>query len=464
MNLVFAMLISIIVKGISAIVEILIQLLISNGVGVSGYGEYSFFVNVISGAYFFLFSGSVKLNTFYLSTPSSSLSRFKKKYVLSYVLPFIVIIIISSIIANNKYGILAGAILFIYYYAYDCSSVMFARGKQLPALLGEYLFGRIVLLIATFSVIKLSVASGLTLLALYGLEFITIICWLLPQKRKIPNGNNEIVVPIKKLFHYQISDVASSLISYSPTIMQFIFGGAFSAGFSGIISTEKKFINFISGPTAKVFLPEFSRLYKSGELEKLQASYLMVVRIQMIFIGTIGVLLIDFPRLVLKLFSHELEQYAVLFTCVAICLLLIAGIGPVIGLLQMTGNERICNRNQWISIGAMAITWATFHNYTFFPIYGLCVQAIIEGTFNYYSVCRWFGKNILPVKNYLILWTPVAVLRIVVDEMNWDNSLIVLCIGLLLVLCWNVFFALKDKLVKEAISGYINKNNDDSRQ
>ena len=72
MDIVFAMILSIGIKGISAVVEIAIQMLITNGVGVSEYGNYTFFVSLIEGAYFLLFSGSIKLNTFYLSTPETN--------------------------------------------------------------------------------------------------------------------------------------------------------------------------------------------------------------------------------------------------------------------------------------------------------------------------------------------------------------------------------------------------------
>ena len=115
MNLLFAMILSIGIKGISAIVEIAIQMLITNGVGVSEYGEYTFFVSLIEGAYYVLFSGSVKLNTFYLSTSSASLSRFKRKYTLYFVTPIIAMVIVAFAIMKNPYGVLSGIILYIYY-------------------------------------------------------------------------------------------------------------------------------------------------------------------------------------------------------------------------------------------------------------------------------------------------------------------------------------------------------------
>lgn len=453
MNLFLAMILSIGIKAISAIVEIAIQMLITNGVGVSEYGEYTFFVSLIEGAYFVLFSGSVKLNTFYLSTSSASLSRFKRKYTLYFVTPIIAMVIVAFAIMKNPYGVLSGIILYIYYFAFDTSSVFFSRGKQLPALLGEYLFGRIVLLIGMLAVIQLNTATGIILLALYGLQFVTMLLWFAPYKQTLNSGSEEISVPLKKLVEYQMSDVANSLISYSPTILQYVIGGAFTAGFTGIIAIVKRFINFISGPTAKVFLPEFSRLYKNGQKEKLEQSYLMIVHIQMIFIGTIGCVLIGFPHLILKMFSPDLIQYSSVFTGAACSLLLVAGIGPVTGMLQMTGSERVCNRNQWVSIGGMVLVWILLRKEPLFAVYGLCVQAVIEGGMKYYAVCKWFGRNIVPIKNYILLWLPVLIIRIMADLAGWQYSFIAFVLSTGIVLLWNVAFAMCDPMIKKAVVG-----------
>lgn len=451
MNLVFAMILSIVIKGVSAIVEIAIQMLITNSVGVSEYGTYTFFVSLIEGAYFLLFSGSVKLNTFYLSSYSAKLSQFKKNYLKYYVFPIITIIILSFAFMNNVYGIVAGVILFIYYIAFDMSSVFFSRGNQLPALVGEYLLGRIVLLIAMITVVKLEVTSSIILLSLYGIQFVVMIVWFLMQKRKIVYGNEEVIVSLKKLAEYQVSDVADSLISYSPTILQYILGGAFSAGFIGIISIVKRFINFISGPTAKVFLPEFSRLYKNNQREKLEQSYLMIVRVQMIFIGTIASILVGFPKLVLNLFSPELVKYSFTFTCTAFSLLIVSGIGPVTGMLQMTGNERKCNKNQWFSILSMVIVMIFFRKREMFAVYGLCVQAIVEACMKYYSVCKWFKKNIIPIKNYIYMWLPVCLVCFVVSLFGLQFSFISLILSTIFVFIWNVIITSQDTMIQSVI-------------
>lgn len=451
MDLVYAMILSIGIKGISAIVEIAIQIIITNSIGVSEYGEYTFFISLIEGVYFLLFSGSIKLNTFYLSTLSDNLSKFKKKYVLCFVIPVTMVLIIASIIMENINCILASVILFVYYFAFDMSSVFLSRGKQLTALLGEYLFGRIVLLVGMYAVISLNMVTGSTLLVLYSLQFFTMILWFTLNKGKLSSGTNEVNVPHKKLIEYQLSDVANSFITYAPTILQYVIGGAFSAGFTGITSIVKRFINFISGPTAKIFLPELARLYKSEKKKELEESYLMIVNIQMAFIGTIGMALIGFPNMILEIFNSELVQYSTIFICVSCSVLIAACIGPVTGMLQMTGNEKICNRNQWVSIFIMILVCIIFRQQQLFAIYGLCAQAVVEGGLKYYYVCRWFKKNIIPIRNYLFLWLPIIIVKSMVEYFNLQFSVVTMALVIILFFAFNIMNCIKNKTIKRQL-------------
>ena len=74
MNLIF--LISILLKGVGAVLEILLQITITRGIGVSGYGTYTTWINAADLIFWCLFSGIVKCNTFYLSGQQTSLRNF----------------------------------------------------------------------------------------------------------------------------------------------------------------------------------------------------------------------------------------------------------------------------------------------------------------------------------------------------------------------------------------------------
>ena len=451
MKLVFTMFLSIGVKALAAIIEILIQILLTNSVGIAGYGDYTFLVSVIEGVYYFLFSGSIKINTFYLSIPSLKLTHFKKTYIIYYAVPTFVAILGALTVAKGVYGFISTIILIAYFLAYDRSSIFFSRGCQWQALLGEYVVGRLAMLSGLMVCLKIGGINGLVLLTLYGIQFLAMLVWFIPFGKNLKPGEEEVEVPLKKIWNFQQSDIAYAFVNYSPTILQYIFGGAFSAGFIGIIVLVKKFLNFISGPMAKIFLPEFSRLYLAGKKEEIRRSYLMIVRIQMLFISTIGAALIGFPHLILRLFSAELLPYVGTFTTVAACLLMIAGIGPIGGILQMSNQERKCSINQWISIGVMVCIWFIMYQNPFFVLYGLCVQTIVENILHYYSVMKWFRKSLLSLCDYILMWFPVLLESIVVKFLDLQYSLVALIVSMTLVWIWNLFFALKDEFVKEII-------------
>lgn len=99
----------------------------------------------------------------------------------------------------------------------------------------------------------------------------------------------------------------------------------------------------------------------------------------------------------------------------------------------------------------MITVWFFFRKESLFAVYGLCIQAIIEGGMKYYSVCKRFKKNIVPVKNYVLLWLPVGVIRIVVDVIGWQYSFVVLILSTCAVLVWNATFAMQDPMIKKAI-------------
>ena len=78
MNLIF--LLSVILKGLGAMLEILLQILITDKLAVSGYGTYSAWINSADLIFWVCFSGLVKCNTFYLSGGKTTIRGFKLKY------------------------------------------------------------------------------------------------------------------------------------------------------------------------------------------------------------------------------------------------------------------------------------------------------------------------------------------------------------------------------------------------
>jgi len=70
-------LLSVILKGLGAVLEVLLQVMITRMLGLAGYGTYSTWVSAADLVYWVLFSGITKCNTFYLSNKGTELRRFK---------------------------------------------------------------------------------------------------------------------------------------------------------------------------------------------------------------------------------------------------------------------------------------------------------------------------------------------------------------------------------------------------
>ena len=82
---------------------------------------------------------------------------------------------------------------------------------------------------------------------------------------------------------------------------------------------------------------------------------------------------------------------------------------------------------------------------------GLCAQSVVEGILKYCSVCKWFGKQVIPVYNYLLMWMPILLGRAIVDQFRLQSSFVALLICVAVVGLWNFLFVWKDPMVQEAV-------------
>lgn len=404
MNLVFFL--SVILKGIGAVFEILLQILITKELGVSGYGDYSTWINAADLLFWVFFSGLVKCNTFYLSGRYSSISVFKRRYYGFYVLP---------VLAAAAGGVLlfGGSPMLCFIVAitglelvfYDRSSTLIAWGQPRRSLIGEYVLGRMTLLAGVFLLGRWDRMDLQSLLWLYLLQFVLVILFFsIRRKRQTAYTDVSGEVSLKKWGAYQWADLMHSMIAQMPVVLQYFFAGAFEAGVVSIVLLVKKLINFVSGPTAKIFLPEFSRLYRTGDRNRIRDFYASIMRVQMLFVGPLAVVLLAFPGIVLRILAEELTQHAGLFMLCSFVFLLTATLGPCGGILQMTGNEKMDNRCREGSLLVMVLTMVLFGRDRLFVLYGLCAQAAFEAVCKYTFVCKWMKKAPVGFASYLKWW------------------------------------------------------------
>ena len=412
MNFVF--LLSVILKAIGAVFEILIQILITKDLGVSGYGDYSAWINVADLIFWVFFSGIIKCNTFYLAGENTQIKTFKFRYYSRYVVPVILILAVFALFSGRSsilYLVIAITVLELI--VYDQSSTLIARKRMKKSLIGEYVLGRSVLILGVLFLKAVNRMDIHALLSLYLLQYLLVVAFFLSGKSNRQTKREEIshTVSLKKWGAYQWADLMHSLISQMPVVVQYIFSGAFEAGVVSIVLLVKKLIGFISGPTAKIFLPEFSRLYRTGDKAQMGSYYAGIMRMQMLFIGPLSVVLLAFPGVVLKILAEELLEYTGLFMLCSVIFLLTAMLGPCGGILQMTGNEKADNRCREFSILVMIAVMILLRHDKLFVLYGLCAQTAVEAVGKYGFICRWLKMSPVKLLECFLWWlVPVVVI------------------------------------------------------
>lgn len=384
--------------------EILLQVIITRQIGVTEYGVYSALVNAADLLYWCLFSGVVKCNTFYLAEEGVTIRKFKQRYYAWYVLPVCLGGIAVALLMARYEVCIVFAVALAELTVMDQSSSLIARKHSKRALFGEYVFGRFLFLTGVVLLFSFSITSTMILALLYLLQYLLISVFFALQNMRMPRASQDRDVSLRKWGNYQCADIIQSMIGQMPVIFQYLVVGSFEAGVVSMVMLVKKLVNFISGPSFKVFLPEFSRQYKAGDRAGIQDSFASIIRMQMLFLAPMAVALAGFSEALLGIIARELIAYRGLFILCSMVFIVIASLGPCSGLLQMTGNERWDNRLREISLAGMLLVMVLLRNDPFFILYALCVQTVVENMGKVIFISRWMGG--LPVKmiQYLRLW------------------------------------------------------------
>lgn len=422
MSLVF--IVSVILKGIGAVLEVLLQILITRGIGLAGYGAYSAWINTADLIFWVLYSGLIKCNTFYLSGKDCSIQTFRRRYYSRYVLPTLgAASLCAAILGRTDYlGIFA--VTAMEAAVMDRSSVLLAQGNAYPSLLGEYVLGRAVLLLGLVVMMATGTVNQQRLAGLYGAQYVIVLLFLGLKQQK---GNPEDIsgqVSLKKWAGFQRSDAVHAMMGQLPVLLQYFFSGALEAGVVSVVLLVKKLIGFVSGPSSKIFLPEFSRLYRAGKTDEIRGCFASVMRMQMIFAAPLAVILMGYPNVVLGILAEELLPHKTRFVLCAAVFLLAATVGPCSGVMLMTGHEKQDNRIRETATAAMLGMMLLMREDRLFVLYGLCAQTILETGSKYWFVCRWMKKAPIPLKVYLGWWiVPLTVIALTY-ALGLENSLL----------------------------------------
>lgn len=438
---------SILTKGVGAVLEVVLQVIILRFLQVEGYGSYGYYVGLADMGFWIFFSAIAKCNIFYCSQKKNSIIEFRKKYYTRYIIPILIICSVASFALGDRLLTLSVLILLMELLVLDKSSQLLANERYNLSLLGEYCLGRVFLVIGT---IVLGVAGILTLerlLIMFLLQYL-IVYLIFVFCGKVVIDAKETAVSLKKVAVYQYGDILVGLIQKSPVILEYLFTGAFQAGFVTLISLVRTLVAFVSGPTSKVFMPSFAKYYQSGEKEKIADLFHKVMILQMIFLTAVGVVLLGFSELVLQIFSEELIDYATVFAGVSACFLVALSFGPCSSLMQMTGNEKKDITIRSLSVVLMILVWIITRKNEMFILFGIGCQILSENITDYCVVSRILGKMPVGFFRYLVLWIPTILVVALVRVFQLPQNIVVMLVAVVLAVLAYCVIQLANKQVR----------------
>lgn len=448
---------SIFTKGIGAVIEVVIQILIIHFLSVDQYGVYGYYISMADIGFWMLFSAFSKCNMFYCARERSSISEFRKKYYQRYVVPIMLVLLAAAAFFRDRKLFFVLCILLFEVFVFDKSSLLLAKSRYKESVLGEYCLGRIVLLccILLFGAFnKLTIGR---LLGLYSFQYFVVLCFFFAINKKERQTEEQQKVDVKKLMVYQYGDVLTGVIGKAPIILQYLFVGAFEAGFVNLVSLVRTLVSFVSGPTSKVFLPEFSRLYAMGNLSQVSKLFRTVIRMQMMFLTAVGVCLIGFPTVILELFSRELLEYSGVLSGISLCFLIGLSFGPCSGLMQMTNREKKDIFIRSISVVIMILTWIFTRKNRLFVLFGIGSQILCENVIDYIYISRVLGKMPVSPIQYLMLWFPMVLVLLLVRFFDISQNFVNLLIMTFVTACLYGLLMLLSQEIRTDIKMYMEK-------
>ena len=357
---------------------------------------------------------------------------------------------------------LAVVILIPYILMYDRSSTLMARGHYTEALIGEYTIGRLVNCIGIVILMLTNSMSLMGLLLCYLAGYLAILLYFFVmqklRRKKETAAVEQITVSGKKVTMLQVSDMATAAVNNAPVVLQYLYVDAYTAGFVTIIVLVKRLVNFITGPTAKIFMPEFARLYKAGDKSGIRRFYGLIMRIQMIFISCLCIPMLVFPKTLLGIFDKSILQYEAIFRVVALIFLVLTTFGPSTALLQMTGQEKKDNIIKVTSIAAMLIVWVALRENPLFTLYGLCAQLLVEYIPKFILLCVYFRNLPQPIHKYLWMWVPVALVWLVAFLAHIPDTFLWMVVAEMVMLLLTAGTAFLDKDIRAAVLSRLHRN------
>lgn len=410
-----ALVLSIAIKAIGALLEIANQVLIARFGGVELFGTFNFYVSLIEIVCWVCFSGIIKTNVYYISI-GKDVKRFRAGFFALFALPLVILLsIVASLYSLLMVVAMVAALL--YAYQMSASSVLLAFRCYKVSLIGEYIISRLVMIVGVVVLLIAGTMNETALIAVYALGFAVAVLYFMLAKRLrgVPLEKGELPElgeVVKKQASFQLTDVGNGLVNQAPVIVQFVFAGAFQAGVLSVILVAKKIISFIAGPTSKIYLPEFAKRYNEGDFVGLREVYREIVLLQMCFVLPICLIIMGAPDAVLSIYNPRLTGYAGYLQLAACIFFIMVAFGPQGNLLSMVGKEAIETRTKWVSIAVMALVMAATFSSDLFVLYGIAAQMVVDSFAKLYFVAKELGTFPISLSDWFKVLGPFTVLLV----------------------------------------------------
>lgn len=429
---------AIILKGLASVLDIGIKGIISKFAGVTIFGEYSFYINIIEMIFFCCFSGMMKFNVYY-GAQNINICNFKKEYYIKYALPLTACIMICLCYCYGFIGVVLFFISICFLFYMDMSSWLLSKKYYFISQFGEYFIGRAVLFIG-IGIILLSKITLNTkiLINLYLLQSVLVVSFFAVMTKYVFKYKLERDAKINnlKLINFQLSDIFQSLITYTPMFVQYFALGAYNAGVLSIYLTFNKVITFISGPTSKVFLPRFSQSFADRDIKTICNEYSKIVALQSIYLSFSAVFCIFNLDLILNYFNISYEYiYIIKITCAVS--IACTSLGPLGGLLQMIGAENKERTIKLISLMIFIIVVLIYRNNNNFIFYGLFSQILFETILKLICVIKCLGKLPFNIKQYCSVLIPISIVYCI--DLVGDSGITFIVIEIFVLIFYTAF-------------------------
>lgn len=407
-----ALVLSMVLKALGAVLEIAGQIVITRLGGVELFGEYSFNVAIAEMVCWVFFSGIVKVNAFYVAN-GYDLRAWRRRYFLLFVLPVVVVLAVAFGLLWSAAAAVAVLAALGYAFQMDLSSIALGCRKYQVSLVGEYLVSRLVIIVGVLVFAWAGLLNPMSVTLVYAFGYVGSVAFFVAMSPGVEQGDLQLgddqkaALP-RQTLTFQMTDVANGLVNQAPIIVQYLFAGAFQAGVLSVVLVTRKVISFVAGPTAKVYLPEFARLYGEGDFAGLRRVYSDIVVLQMCFVLPICLVMVGASSEILAIYNPVLAEYGSYMQFASLIFFVMVLFGPQGNFLSMTGKENIEAWMKWASLVAMVIAMVLTFGDPLFVMYGIATQVLVDSFGKLYFVVKAVGSFPIGVGDALKLGVPFA--------------------------------------------------------